>query len=85
MFVLLRVTYKIILILNINLVADAIAMSRSIKTISLAIIAVMVVSVLPVALTDGSDAASSITVTDGLGNEFTSRTNPPTSSLSEKE
>ena len=76
MFVLLRVTYKIFLILNINLVADAIAMSRSIKTITLAIIAVMVVSVLPVALTDGSDAASSITVTDGLGNEFTFEDEP---------
>ena len=76
MFVLLRVTYIIFLILNINLVADAIAMSRSIKTITLAIIAVMVVSVLPVALTDGSDAASSITVTDGLGNEFTFEDEP---------
>ena len=76
MFVLLRVTYKIFLILNINLVADAIAMSRSIKTITLAIIAVMIVSVLPVALTDGSDAASSITVTDGLGNEFTFEDEP---------
>ena len=76
MFVLLRVTYKIFLILNINLVADALALSRSIKTITLAIIAVMVVSVLPVALTDGSDAASSITVTDGLGNEFTFEDEP---------
>jgi ABC-type Fe3+-hydroxamate transport system substrate-binding protein len=45
--------------------------SNRVKTITLTIIAVMIVSVFPVSLTDHSDAASSITVTDGMGKEFT--------------
>ena len=46
------------------------------KVIALAVMAVMIVSVLPAALTDHSDASASITITDGLGKEFTFEDEP---------
>ena len=51
-------------------------MNTGIKAITLTIVAVMALSVLPAALTDNSDAASSITITDGLGKEFTFEDEP---------
>ena len=51
-------------------------MNRGIKAITLTILAMMVFSVFPMALTDSSDSASSITVTDGMGKEFTFEDEP---------
>ena len=48
----------------------------NIKLISLAIVTVMAISAMPMIVTDGSDASASITVTDGLGNEFTFEDEP---------
>ena len=48
----------------------------NIKLISLAIVTVVAISAMPMIVTDGSDASASITVTDGLGNEFTFEDEP---------
>ena len=47
---------------------------KSARAVSVAVIAVMVLSVIPFALSDGSDAA--VTIRDGYGNEFTFDSEP---------